>query len=91
MMNYDVKSGIYTRVVSAPVLISRLSEEIICYKSACPHLGCTVRWDGQSDQFRCACHGGTFDRDAQVVAGPPARALDRYKHKVENNQLLVLL
>ena len=74
-----------------PVLISRLSEEIICYNSACPHLGCIVRWDGASDQFRCACHGGAFDRNAQVVAGPPPRALDRYKHKVEGDQLLVLI
>jgi succinate dehydrogenase / fumarate reductase iron-sulfur subunit len=90
-MNYQVKNGIYSQSASRPVLISRLGPEIVCYKAACPHLGCTVRWDGRADQFRCACHGGTFDRAGQVVAGPPPRSLDRYQTKVEADQLLVLL
>ena len=79
LLNYEVKNGIYTEHVSTPVLISRLSDEIVCYKTACPHLGCTVHWDGPSDQFRCACHGGAFDRDGNVTAGPPPRPLDRYE------------
>src|SRR6185369_2450678 len=83
LMKYQIKSGIYTQEASAPVLISRLSNEITCYKTACPHLGCTVRWDVRSDQFRCACHGGTFDRAGNVIAGPPPRGLDRYESKVE--------
>ena len=91
MMNYQVQSGIYSQAVTKPVMISRLDEEIVCYKTACPHLGCTVHWDGRSDQFRCACHGGTFERTGGVIAGPPPRALDRYQHKIESDQLLVLL
>jgi succinate dehydrogenase / fumarate reductase iron-sulfur subunit len=91
LMKYDVRSGIYSQPVSTPVLVSRLSDEIICYKSPCPHLGCIVHWDGQSDQFRCACHGGTFDRAGNVIAGPPPRPLDKYQHKIDSDQLLVLL
>jgi succinate dehydrogenase / fumarate reductase iron-sulfur subunit len=91
LMHYEVKSGIYTQPASRPVMISRLGPEIICYKTACPHLGCTVRWDGRSDQFRCACHGGTFNRDGQVVGGPPPRGLDQYQHKIDGDQLSVLL
>jgi succinate dehydrogenase / fumarate reductase, iron-sulfur subunit len=91
LMNYDVKSGMYSQVVSTPVMISRLTDQIVCYKTACPHLGCTVHWDGRSDQFRCACHGGTFDRAGGVVAGPPPRPLDQYQHKIDGDQLLVLL
>ena len=90
-LKYDVTSGIYSQPVSTPVLVSRLGEQIICYKSACPHLGCTVHWEGQSDQYRCACHGGTFDRNANVIAGPPPRGLDQYKNKVESDQLFVLV
>jgi succinate dehydrogenase/fumarate reductase iron-sulfur protein len=89
LMKYDVKSGIYTQPVTTPVLISRLTGEIICYKTSCPHLGCLVRWDGQSEQFRCSCHGGTFDRNGKVVAGPPPRSLDRYPFKVVADQFLV--
>jgi succinate dehydrogenase / fumarate reductase iron-sulfur subunit len=91
LLNYDVKSGIYSQPVSTPVLISRITDEIICYKTACPHLGCIVRWDGSSDHFRCACHGGAFDPSGNVTAGPPPRPLDRYQTKVEADQLMVLL
>jgi succinate dehydrogenase / fumarate reductase, iron-sulfur subunit len=91
LMNYEVKNGIYMQAVTKPVLVSRLGSEIICYKSACPHLGCTVHWEGQSDQFRCACHGGTFDQNGNVVAGPPPRGLDRYESKVEGDRVVVLI
>lgn len=91
MLKYDVKSGIYSQPVESPVLVSRLSGEMVCYKAACPHLGCIVHWEGQADQFRCACHGGTFDRQANVIGGPPPRGLDKYQHKIEGDQLLVLL
>jgi succinate dehydrogenase / fumarate reductase, iron-sulfur subunit len=89
LMKYEVTSGIYTQPVTAPVLVSRAGAEIICYKTSCPHLGCLVHWDGKSDQFRCACHGGTFDRNGKVVAGPPPRPLERYSTKVEGDQLMV--
>ena len=91
LMKYQIKSGIYTQDASAPVMVSRLGPEIICYKTACPHLGCTVRWDGRSDEFRCACHGGTFDRTGNVIAGPPPHGLDLYQHKIDGDQLLVLV
>ena len=62
----------------------------VCELSAiCPHLGCIVRWDGQSGRFRCACHGGNFDRDGSVLAGPPPRPLDRYAFRVESGRLFV--
>jgi succinate dehydrogenase / fumarate reductase, iron-sulfur subunit len=91
MLNYDVKSGIYNQAVSTPVLVSRLNDKFTCYKSACPHLGCTVHWENQSSQFRCACHGGAFDASGGVVGGPPPRALDRYAFKLESDQLFVLV
>jgi succinate dehydrogenase / fumarate reductase iron-sulfur subunit len=91
LLKYDVQSGIYSQNVSTPVLVSRLGSEMVCYKSACPHLGCIVRWEGRSDQFRCACHGGAFDRDGKVLAGPPPHALDRYQTKIVGDQLLVMV
>ena len=91
MLKYDVASGIYTENVTTPVLVSRLGDEIVCYKSACPHLGCTVHWDSPADQFRCACHGGAFDRNGNVTAGPPPRPLDRFETKVDGNHLMVLV
>ena len=91
MLEYDVKHGIYGQRVKTPVLVSRLGDEIVCYNSTCTHLGCAVRWDGPADQFRCACHGGAFDRVGNVTAGPPPRPMDRYETKVDAGMLLVLV
>lgn len=87
--SYDEKNGPYTRRASVPVLVSRGGDELVCFKAACPHLGCTVRWDQVSERFRCACHGGVFDRDGKVLAGPPPRPLDRLAFRIDSGQLLV--
>jgi succinate dehydrogenase / fumarate reductase iron-sulfur subunit len=91
MLSYEHQRGIYTDKVSTPVLISRLTDDIVCYKTACSHLGCTVHWDAPADQFRCACHGGAFDRRGNVTAGPPPRPMDRYETKIQADQLMVLV
>ena len=88
-MRYDIKNGLYTQANTVPVLISRTGNEIVCFKASCPHLGCIVKWDALSGRFRCACHGGIFDREGKVIAGPPPRPLDRYAFKVESGHLLV--
>ena len=89
VMNYEVKSGPYVQRVSAPVLVSNTGNQIVCFNATCPHLGCTVHWDELSGQFRCPCHGGNFDRQGNVLAGPPPRPLDRYAFKVDSGHLLV--
>lgn len=88
-MRYDVKNGLYTQANETPVLVSRTGDEMVCFKASCTHLGCIVKWDASAGRFRCACHGGTFDRDGNVIAGPPPRPLDRYALKVDSEHLLV--
>jgi cytochrome b6-f complex iron-sulfur subunit len=44
---------------------------------ACTHARCTVRWDRGARQFLCPCHGGRFDAEGRVVAGPPPAPLRR--------------
>jgi Rieske Fe-S protein len=77
--------------VIKPVLVSRRdsADGITVFSSRCPHLGCTVRWDGRKSLFLCACHGGVFHPDGRVKAGPPPRPLQRYPIKVKDGELLV--
>jgi succinate dehydrogenase / fumarate reductase iron-sulfur subunit len=89
LVQYETRSGLYKQPVSAPVLVSHTGNEIVCFKSNCPHLGCVVKWDAVSGRFRCSCHGGNFDRDGNVIAGPPPRPLDRYAFKLDSGHLLV--
>ena len=39
--------------------------------------------------FGCPCHGGAYDREGNVKAGPPVRALDRYDFAVRNGRLIL--
>lgn len=43
--------------------------------ATCTHLGCRVRWEQAAKRFKCPCHGGEYDPQGRVVAGPPPRPL----------------
>jgi len=62
----------------------------IAMSNICTHLGCRVRWIEDQSQFFCPCHNAVFDREGDVVSGPPPRPLDRFQVKVEDEQLYIL-
>jgi Rieske Fe-S protein len=37
--------------------------------------------------FSCPCHGGAYDTEGNRIAGPPVRALDRYKYSLVDGRL----
>src|ERR1700732_3171852 len=57
--------------------------------SICPHLGCTVPWNKDKNQFACPCHGATFAADGTRVSGPSMRGMDTLETSVQDGQLLV--
>lgn len=56
----------------------------------CPHMGCLVHWDPQTNQFDCPCHGSRFAADGSLVRGPALRGLDPLPHKIVESKLRVL-
>lgn len=42
----------------------------------CVHLGCTVPWIDNQQQFICPCHGSVYDPNGVRIAGPAPRPLD---------------
>ena len=64
--------------------------DFIAMSNICTHLGCRVRWISEQGEFFCPCHNGVFDKQGNVVSGPPPRPLDRYEVKVEDEQIFVL-
>lgn len=42
----------------------------------CPHLGCTVPWDGGSGEFHCPCHGSIYSYNGERLGGPAPRPMD---------------
>src|SRR6266498_1658950 len=62
-------------------------EKFTLFHIHCTHVGCPVHWNVQAKRFFSPCHGGVFDEDGRVLAGPPPRPLDRYEYKIENGTL----
>ncbi|HEU0078626.1 MAG TPA: FAD-dependent oxidoreductase, partial [Longimicrobiaceae bacterium] len=56
----------------------------------CTHAGCETRWEAASQEFRCPCHGGVFDREGRPTAGPPPRPLVRLATEVEGDAVRVV-
>lgn len=56
----------------------------------CTHGKCTVEYHSTLEQFFCPCHGGVFDREGNVVNGPPRRPLVRLPLRVEGETVYVL-
>jgi Rieske Fe-S protein len=62
----------------------------IVMSNICTHLGCRIRWIADKGQFFCPCHNGVFNKNGDVVSGPPPKPLNRFEVKVENNEIFVL-
>lgn len=59
------------------------------YSLVCTHLGCIVKWEDKNKIFHCPCHGGKFDPNGNVIAGPPPRPLNKFKVSIEGNDIFV--
>jgi cytochrome b6-f complex iron-sulfur subunit len=55
----------------------------------CTHLGCSIAWDSEKDQFVCPCHASAFDNKGNVINPPAPRALDAYKVFIEDGAVKV--
>ncbi|MDR3044451.1 MAG: Rieske 2Fe-2S domain-containing protein [Desulfovibrio sp.] len=89
-LGYTRTQAFHSEQVQSTLLVRHDAPgQVLCFSNACPHLGCAVSWDPLSSRFKCACHGGAFDRDGNVIAGPPPRGLTRLPWKVEDGILKV--
>jgi len=64
------------------VYIDKVGDGYRALSATCSHLGCRVRWDESKTQYLCPCHGGVYDREGRVVAGPPPQPLRRVNVRV---------
>ncbi len=55
----------------------------------CTHLGCPVSWVPGAQVFLCPCHGGVYNKDGTVAAGPPPESLAKYPVRVVNGRVEV--
>jgi menaquinol-cytochrome c reductase iron-sulfur subunit len=61
-----------------------------CLSATCPHAGCFVGYDPQTNRFKCPCHNSAFDVDGQIIQPSPSpRAMDTLACKVQGAEVLV--
>jgi len=59
------------------------SDTVEVLSATCPHAGCFVEIDSESECFRCPCHNSTFTLDGGIVAPSPSpRPMDSLECKV---------
>ena len=70
-------------------LVCRQDGSLMALSRTCTHLGCSIPWVEEKQQFICPCHGSTFDREGVVLTAPAIRPLDYYRIKIENGLIRV--
>jgi menaquinol-cytochrome c reductase iron-sulfur subunit len=63
--------------------------QIAVLSAVCTHLGCSLPWVDEQNQFICPCHKGTFDANGNLVSGPPPRNMDALPMKVEDGTVKI--
>ena len=61
----------------------------VVFSSRCTHLGCAVHWESSVSRFQCPCHGGAYDPDGKVVAGPPPLPLRRLDAELRDSKVWI--
>lgn len=70
-------------------LISTEDGDLLAVNSRCPHLGCSVSWQKEKNQFICPCHASSFDKYGNYESPPVPRPLDIYNVIIEDSTVLV--
>jgi Rieske Fe-S protein len=65
--------------------IEELTPQLNVMSNHCAHLGCPVRWFRDRGEILCPCHGGIYDINGGLVAGPPAQGLYYYAFEIREH------
>ena len=83
--------GWFEKTVHGTVYVVAEKSGLIALSNICTHLGCPVHWDNERNAFICPCHNGVYDRQGNVVSGPPPRPLDRFKKRIAKGHIEILI
>ena len=86
---YHIDYPLRGKTVSKKFFIVNTDEELLVFSSVCTHLGCLINWHRTENRFMCPCHGGQYDMQGNVVAGPPPTPLNRLSLKIERQKVYI--
>lgn len=79
--------GWFEKTIYGTAYVIRNGADFVALSNICTHLGCGVRWDTDKKKFVCPCHNGMFDRNGNVLSGPPPKPLRRFPVKVASGKI----
>ncbi|MEN8189815.1 MAG: ubiquinol-cytochrome c reductase iron-sulfur subunit [Thermodesulfobacteriota bacterium] len=86
----DFAPGSVTFIPAGQFYLSRLGDGgFLAISRKCSHLGCSVPWVADREQFECPCHASIFDRTGNVIKAPAPRPLDLYSVSFEGFQVVI--
>ncbi|HUQ86821.1 MAG TPA: Rieske (2Fe-2S) protein [Vicinamibacterales bacterium] len=71
------------------VYLVRTGHQVRALDSTCTHLGCRTRFNIETHQIECPCHGGVYDATGNVVSGPPPAPLRAMTTRIEGRKVMV--
>jgi len=71
------------------VYLVKTNDELYALDSTCTHLGCRTKFNADSGNIECPCHGGVYDTRGNVVSGPPPTPLAQVPVRVEQDRIMV--
>ena len=69
----------------SPEQIREVEQNLNVLSSSCAHLGCPVRWFPDRSEMLCPCHGGIYDINGGLLAGPPPQDLFKYDFEIRED------
>ena len=81
-------TGIVGSLSGRPTLIVLQNGQFLAFDAVCSHLGCIVRWNTTKGAIECPCHGGVFNLEGNVTAGPPPSPLDQVALNIQGDRIL---
>ncbi len=86
----EFKPNTVSLVQKGHFFISRLPDGgYLALWQRCTHLGCTVPWRKDENQFHCPCHSSLFNAKGEVIGGPAPRPLDMFPIEVVDGNIVV--
>lgn len=85
----EFEIGSLNHILAGRFYVLRTEDGLLALWHRCTHLGCTVPWKEDEEQFHCPCHGSLFNKVGEVTGGPAPRPLDIFPVTVSNREIWV--
>ncbi|KAA3647355.1 MAG: Rieske (2Fe-2S) protein [Chloroflexi bacterium] len=81
--------GSVNRILSGRFFLVRTEDGLLALWQKCTHLGCSIPWDEDKQQFHCPCHGSVFNEVGEVTGGPAPRPMDLFPITIRSGEIWV--